>query len=131
MKTMIDFIRGSAPRPGKGCSPFAYPGVRGIRKDSVPSTLTKGSAPLQTPKSVTYVGEHCYPCLRIKCYPCFRLHEYFIRAPDEHATFAKRGEAQGGRWRCAEGHIIRHVYVKRFIKAYSKYSLVHPKLALS
>jgi hypothetical protein len=49
MQCISDFkFRGSAPRPGKGCSPFANPGVDDGR-DSVPRTLVKGPAPLQTP----------------------------------------------------------------------------------
>ena len=43
---------------------------------------------------------------------------YSVLPPDEHATFAKRGEAQGGRGRCAEGHTIRHVGLKRLMRVY-------------
>ena len=40
--------RGSAPRPGKGCSPYAYPGgelLEGLR----PSNPGKGACPFATP----------------------------------------------------------------------------------
>src|SRR5262249_21775838 len=39
-----------------------------------------------------------------------------LRAND----LAKRGEAQGGRWRCAVGHTIRHVYRRRSSFLYFK-----------
>jgi hypothetical protein len=39
-------------------------------------------------------------------------------APRRARDLAKRGEAQGGRWGCAEGHTIRHVCSKRLTSDY-------------
>jgi hypothetical protein len=51
-------------------------------------------------------------------------------APRRARDLAKRGEAQGGRGRCAEGHTIRHVCQKRFVMAYSELFLINLKLVL-